>query len=755
MSLTHWWPLTEDLNDKITNHKLSGTPTFVEGKIGQCADISDQLMSNFTLEDEFDVVNKSFSMGCWIKLNKQDIINRIATLPAGTGQVTGAILGYSHYDGLGIIWHISDRTNVDKVTIRGTIRDYNNSYYFGTEYQLDYDVWTHIMLTSDVTSELLTLYINGENKGAIFTKNRTGFGALDAKTQIFGIGRNCIYSGNGSGMRLPMKINDVRIYNHALSLAEVQELKKVLIVHYTFDDILAEPTTNLLPTSMQSMTVNSAPGVYGNPATINITSGLINGADYTLSVWQTVSSANQSTGVSTRLICYYTDGTYDDNSTTKMGITLPQDDKEYYYEITVITNKNKTISHLGGWILDHSSGYGKVRSYRNAQIEAKDHATPYTPASRVGMLYNETGLAQINEVGTISLSTDTACGTYSFQGGANRHFNILTAGDASQGATASLWIKVPNYPSENAVVFVDSNTHLAFGFHKTQSAIIACNNYSNAYVSNIKAKWKMAEWNHIVVQREVSGTIYCYLNGVKLATSSSNYWSHSGGCTIGCRNNGSYATHCECYIDDFRLYHSLLTEDEIKELYNCGGRISNLGDALTGSFIEDTSNSDNLVTNIDWEQGGITDATGVATGIMNNRLRTKFIPILANTEYRYSVNSGIKIRGIHYYDKDLNWIKYQSKGISSCIDKTPENCAYIRWIIQYDNNIINIPLDNIATYGTTMSCANTNSDILSLAAKVTAQVNKNHSFTCLDICEDHNSSIQNNGRLICKQIIEI
>ena len=38
---------------------------------------------------------------------------------------------------------------------------------------------------------------------------------------------------------------DMRIYDHALSQAEVKDLSKALAVHYTFDDMLAESTTNI------------------------------------------------------------------------------------------------------------------------------------------------------------------------------------------------------------------------------------------------------------------------------------------------------------------------------------------------------------------------------------------------------------------------------------------------------------------------------------------------------------------------------
>jgi hypothetical protein len=52
--------------------------------------------------------------------------------------------------------------------------------------------------------------------------------------------------GGNSSEKGECDINDVRIYDHALSQAEVKELSKALVVHYTFDDICAEPTTNII-----------------------------------------------------------------------------------------------------------------------------------------------------------------------------------------------------------------------------------------------------------------------------------------------------------------------------------------------------------------------------------------------------------------------------------------------------------------------------------------------------------------------------
>jgi hypothetical protein len=54
-------------------------------------------------------------------------------------------------------------------------------------------------------------------------------------------------------------ISDFRLYNHALSNAEVKELSKGLILHYTFNDPLLENTTNLdvCKNSMKTQTLES------------------------------------------------------------------------------------------------------------------------------------------------------------------------------------------------------------------------------------------------------------------------------------------------------------------------------------------------------------------------------------------------------------------------------------------------------------------------------------------------------------------
>lgn len=78
------------------------------------------------------------------------------------------------------------------------------------------------------------------------------------------------------------------------------------------------------------------------------------------------------------------------------------------------------------------------------------------------------------------------------------------------------------------------------------------------------------------------------MNGGKLTTSNANNWSSSTGySTIGGRHNGSYTTYFTGYVDDYRVYHTLLSNADIQELYKTKAYITDQGDIISGKFVED------------------------------------------------------------------------------------------------------------------------------------------------------------------------
>lgn len=94
--------------------------------------------------------------------------------------------------------------------------------------------------------------------------------------------------------------------------------------------------------------------------------------------------------------------------------------------------------------------------FAGIMVEAKDHATPYTPTSRVSMMQNETGYAAPKAVTAFQLSTVTNSGKYSgyFDGQTSCiDTPVIKTNMFTEDYTLSFWV----YPLDNgrAVYFGD------------------------------------------------------------------------------------------------------------------------------------------------------------------------------------------------------------------------------------------------------------------------------------------------------------
>jgi hypothetical protein len=79
-------------------------------------------------------------------------------------------------------------------------------------------VWTHLAATYD--GRILRVYVNGTQVGSITTSG----GNLGTSTGALRIGGNTIWGEFFNGT-----IDDVRIYNRALSAAEINNLKNLVL----------------------------------------------------------------------------------------------------------------------------------------------------------------------------------------------------------------------------------------------------------------------------------------------------------------------------------------------------------------------------------------------------------------------------------------------------------------------------------------------------------------------------------------------
>lgn len=129
--------------------------------------------------------------------------------------------------------------------------------------------WTHICLTYDGT--ILKLYKNGQ----LSTDTWTGPLSIKNKTSgVYYLGRDARTGTTAFNGRL----NDFRIYDHCLSVAEVKEIAQGLVLHYKLNNVYLNNTTNFT-SEISATAYNSALGKYGYNADSNLakTSGTFQG----------------------------------------------------------------------------------------------------------------------------------------------------------------------------------------------------------------------------------------------------------------------------------------------------------------------------------------------------------------------------------------------------------------------------------------------------------------------------------------------
>ena len=205
MSLKIWLPLNGNLNNfgcSNINIITTGTTTFLNGKIGKglfCDGISSWTIEPITL-------NVNTSICCWIKTS---INNKILwTLNSDTY----GNLNLSTYNGIYCLNTDNENNN--------SFKDNNNNDIIAYTDEL----WHHLAVTFN--NNIVKLYIDGVFCGAAAT-----FKSPIATNKSIAIG------GNSSNYNWSGMVNDFRIYDHTLSITEIKEIAKGLVIHYKLDTI--------------------------------------------------------------------------------------------------------------------------------------------------------------------------------------------------------------------------------------------------------------------------------------------------------------------------------------------------------------------------------------------------------------------------------------------------------------------------------------------------------------------------------------
>ena len=214
MSLQLWLPLTKDSRNYGTansNVTVNNATVNTNGKLGSCYSFNGT-NSYFIGTHNFITNNlQDWTFSCWMKLNS-------------TSSSTGQTL-------------FSCRTSVSSTGI--TVFYYGSQWYIddGARWQftptvtIAKDTWYHVCVIRKKGVGKY-LYINGVLDSSTAT---TGTPTIISTTN-YAIGASQNTSTTVSGNWVNGYLNDIRFYDHAISMAELKEISKGLAVHYKLDE---------------------------------------------------------------------------------------------------------------------------------------------------------------------------------------------------------------------------------------------------------------------------------------------------------------------------------------------------------------------------------------------------------------------------------------------------------------------------------------------------------------------------------------
>lgn len=247
MSLLLWYPFTSNGYNYGSAPGTTFSPSLVDqGKLGKCVKASTLPTSDtgISMLNNWNPLRTSLTMSCWVKFDQTEVANFVNGLSYNdkAHSATGGVLGYGYYGGVAIHWISSTMwVNNKKDTFKSMqvfacIRGKNS---YGDAYLPNFGFttvplgkWLHLVLVCDKEAGMARFYVNGNfiAQGSI-----ADLAAMNGDGN-FHIGGAMIYSGNGPSGRLPFYINDIRLYDQALSREEIRVLGQGLMIHYNFEE---------------------------------------------------------------------------------------------------------------------------------------------------------------------------------------------------------------------------------------------------------------------------------------------------------------------------------------------------------------------------------------------------------------------------------------------------------------------------------------------------------------------------------------
>ena len=575
MALQVWLPLNGDLKNKgcaditVTNN---GATVDDNGKIGQCYSFG--VNKRIYIDQDLTKLNPiQISFACWLYVSSWGTeYDAIISLSNGTSWTASRATLTRSGSTSKLVWNISDGTNTSRITTNANIQ---------------LDTWTHVVATYDGFN--LKIYINGvlDNIGA-------------STLNIAYDGKLCLGSwSNANNYPLNGKLNDVRVYDHCLSPAEVKEISRGLVLHYPLNRII---TKNLLPA--------------------------LNTSNYIVTDYSSRTSGSIVNGV------YHVDGYQSDTaidtsfSITSSNFMTLNSDTDYYLRFYCRCKNNTSLyfatsnySHTG--LKDSSNNYYdpdrlEIGTEYNGYITLKirtgsDTQYKLNLGFDVPNLYGIGSFIEFSDVTLSTIETDSFvdtnqdivcdCSGYGNNGtveNGNLSIDYSSARYKNCYNFVNTYIsaKMLHLPETTISFWINRNSltntrqFIYTGWYGISIELTASNGWQIYYTYNSSGSTVSCSpttvlqpntWYHVAVVIGQSG-VKTYINGIceKTNTYQVPYYNAN---TVQIGNYSNYKNF-NAKLSDFRVYATALSAEDVKQLYEVSGKIDKSGNLHSYEFNE-------------------------------------------------------------------------------------------------------------------------------------------------------------------------
>lgn len=478
-------------------------------------------------------------------------------------------------------------------------------------------LWHHYAITFDGTS--CKLYIDGIYRGAASTYKSPATPSNSTIKIAGGYSNGHSYDTNGT-------FNDFRVYDHCLSPKEVKEISKGLVLHYkldenrqTLDNCFNYPTFN---------TTNSAGGwshwaSSGSHGTYSQNTN----KDYIYNKSRTYSHKVSCTD-GNYYLCYQSPE-YDGGYRSVQAIikledsSVPDTSKiKWHWNANVGTQPQIKFISLGdGFYLMKCDGFQQSGSNDLVGIDVYAGTTVYISEAYLEndkqfcsniLFSNNNIITDVSGyehhgalVGNITSDINSPRYNYCIKNTTEYLLNSVFDFPESNGITFACWVNFTAWGRQTSGIWAtSSNSTSSPNDYNTTT----CNHYdsrfamrgTNGTTYNITCNTTdipVNTWKHVVLTHDGTNA-KLYINGtltrtLSVPTSLVGFkslflgWSNAGGANRRCQGSWS----------DFRIYSTVLSAEDVLELYNTVANIDNKGNIFSYEFDE---NEINLFTLENW-----------------------------------------------------------------------------------------------------------------------------------------------------------